>query len=114
MTTASWLVHPSRAVFQSNARRFARVISPSCMSAANGNGWFGKLAVTWQKVPRGLLSMHNSKRKQLRPSSGRRAMSEAEAPYEMANLTLAHDRSANGRLGLAANPAARVSRRRDN
>jgi hypothetical protein len=40
------------------------------MSAANGNGWFGKLAVTWRKVPRGLLSMHNSKRKPLRKETG--------------------------------------------
>jgi hypothetical protein len=31
------------------------------MSAANGNGWFGKLAATWRKVPRGLLSMLGAK-----------------------------------------------------
>jgi hypothetical protein len=36
---------------------------------ANGNGWFGKQAATWRRVPRALLSMHNGKRKPLRSSS---------------------------------------------
>jgi len=36
------------------------------MSAASGNGWFGKLAAMWRRAPRELQSMHNGKRKPLR------------------------------------------------
>jgi hypothetical protein len=45
------------------------VISQSCMSAANGNGWFAKRAATLPKVLRGRLSMLNAKPKPWRSSS---------------------------------------------
>jgi len=39
------------------------------MSAANGNGWFAKLAAMLPKVPRAPLSMHNAKPKPSHSSS---------------------------------------------
>ena len=45
MALAYWFTqHEKKAAFRSRKLRSARAISPCCMSAANGNGWFVKLA----------------------------------------------------------------------
>jgi hypothetical protein len=38
---------------------------------ANGNGWFGKRAAMWRKVPSGPMPMHGGKRKLLHSNSGK-------------------------------------------
>jgi hypothetical protein len=69
MTLAYWFSKRSRAVFQFNAPLSARVICRCCMSAANGNGWFAKLAAMLPKVLPVPLSMRNGKRNPWRSSS---------------------------------------------
>jgi len=63
MTLRHWFTQYEYGGFPIERAALARAISPCCTSAANGKGWFAKLARTWRKVPRGLLSMLSEKRK---------------------------------------------------